>query len=77
MIAWGVGFLNLFTDMPRLAYDLKAGESEVPAELQHAFDRARAARTVVKESIKAGVTAQEAEDAIYAALVAAGFVRFD
>ncbi|MFQ5526093.1 MAG: M24 family metallopeptidase [Thermoanaerobaculia bacterium] len=47
MIDWGVGFLNLYTDMKRIAYVLRAGETEAPEGLRNAFKRgleARAAR---------------------------------
>jgi hypothetical protein len=37
MIDWGVGFLNLYTDMKRIAYVLKPGETAVPPGIQHAF----------------------------------------
>lgn len=75
MIDWGVGFLNLYTDMKRMAYVLREGETAVPAGIQHAFDRAREARSVVKGAIRPGVTAAQAAEAVYAALEAAGFVR--
>ncbi len=75
MIDWGVGFLNLFTDMKRIAYVLRDGEVEVPASIQHAFDRGRQARSLVKGAIRAGVTAAEAQEDVYAALEGAGFVR--
>ena len=39
MIDWGVGFLNMYTDMKRIAYVLREGETEVPAGLQNAFDQ--------------------------------------
>ena len=75
MIDWGVGFLNLFTDMKRIAYVLREGETAAPAGLQNAFDRARDARTVIQRTIRAGVTAAVAEERVYAALEEAGFVR--
>jgi Xaa-Pro aminopeptidase len=75
MIDWGVGFLNLFTDMKRIAYVLRDGEVAVPESIQHAFDRGRQARAVVKEAIRPGITAAAAEREIYAALEAAGFVE--
>jgi len=75
MIDWGVGFLNLFTDMKRMAYVLREGETGVPAGIQHAFDRARAARDVIARTIEPGRTAGRAEDEVYAALRDAGFVR--
>jgi Xaa-Pro aminopeptidase len=75
MLDWGVGFLNLYTDMKRLAYVLKESETTAPAALQNAFDRAREARAIVKDSIRPGVTAAQAEQAVYAALQEGGFVR--
>ena len=77
MLDWGVGYLNLFTDMKRMAYVLRDGETEAPAGLRHAFDRARAARTIVAKAIRPGVTARAAEGAIYAALGEAGFQRIE
>ncbi len=77
MIDWGVGWLNLYTDMKRIAYVLREGETEAPKGLQNAFDRAREARTLVAGAIRAGVRAAEAEEAIYAALEKGGFRRID
>ncbi|WP_461443531.1 M24 family metallopeptidase [Maribacter sp.] len=73
MLDWGVGLMNMFTDMKRVAYVLKEGETEVPAGIQNAFDQGVKVRDVIKKTIKPGVTAQKAEDAIYAALTKAGF----
>ncbi len=73
MIDWGVGLMNMFTDMKRIAYVLKEGETEVPAGIQNAFDQGVKVRDIIKKTIKPGVTAQKAEDAVYAALTKAGF----
>lgn len=73
MIDWGVGLMNMFTDMKRIAYVLKDGETKVPKGIQNAFDQGVRVRDVIKKTIKPGVTAQEAEDAVYAALAKAGF----
>ncbi|MEQ8417467.1 MAG: M24 family metallopeptidase [Imperialibacter sp.] len=72
-IDWGVGLMNMYTDMKRMAYVLKEGETAVPPGIQNAFDQAVKVRDVVKKTIKPGVTAQKAEDAVYDALTAAGF----
>ena len=77
MIDWGVGFLNLFTDMKRMAYVLRDGETAAPTGLQHAFDRARDARAVIAKAIRPGITAAQAEQEVYAALADAGFPRID
>lgn len=66
MIDWGVGYLNLYTDMKRIAYVLKEGETGVPAGIQNAFVRALRVRDLIKQTIKAGRTAQENYDAINA-----------
>jgi Xaa-Pro aminopeptidase len=75
MLDWGVGLMNMFTDMKRMAYVLKEGETEVPEGIQRAFDEAVKVRTIIKNTIRPGVTAQKAEEAIYAALTKAGFHR--
>lgn len=73
MIDWGVGLMNMYTDMKRMAYVLQEGEFEVPPGIQNAFDKAVEVRTIIKETIKPGVTAKEAETAIYEALTEKGF----
>jgi Xaa-Pro aminopeptidase len=73
MLDWGVGLMNMFTDMKRIAYVLKEGETEVPLGIQNAFDQGVNVRDIIKKTIKPGVTAQKAEDAVYAALTQAGF----
>jgi Xaa-Pro aminopeptidase len=66
MIDWGVGYLNFYTDMKRIAYVLHEGQSAVPPGLQNAFDRALHVRDLIKQTIRAGRTAQENYDAINA-----------
>ena len=73
MLDWGVGLMNMFTDMKRVAYVLKEGEAKVPAGIQNAFDQGVKVRYIIKKTIKPNVTAQKAEDAVYAALTKAGF----
>jgi Xaa-Pro aminopeptidase len=73
MLDWGVGLMNMFTDMKRVAYVLKEGETKVPAGIQNAFDQGVKVRDIIKKTIKPNVTAQKAEDAVYAALTKAGF----
>lgn len=72
-IDWGVGLMNMYTDMKRMAYVLREGENAVPPGIQNAFDRAVEVRSIIKKSIKPGFTAKETETAVYAALTAAGF----
>lgn len=77
MIDWGVGFLDFYTDMKRIAYVLRDGETEAPPGIQRAFDRAKEVRDVMKASIKPAPTAKAALDATWAAIEAAGFNRIE
>lgn len=77
MLDWGVGLMNQYTDMKRIAYVLKEGENEVPKSIQLAFDEAVKVRTIVKNTIKAGITAQQNEDNIYQALQQAGYAKIE
>jgi Xaa-Pro aminopeptidase len=62
MIDWGVGYLNFYTDMKRIAYVLREGETAVPEGIQNAFDRALHVRDIIKRTIRPGRTAQENYD---------------
>lgn len=75
MIDWGVGFLDFYTDMKRVAYVLREGETEPPPGIRHAFEQALRVRDVMKRSIKPAATAQQAVDATWTAIEAAGFNR--
>lgn len=77
MLDWGVGFLDFYTDMKRVAYVLREGETEPPPGIRHAFDRALEVRDVMKASIKIAPTAQAALDATWTAIEAAGFNRIE
>ena len=70
MIDWGVGYLNFYTDMKRIAYVLKEGETAAPRGLQHAFDRAKVVRAIIKHTIRPGRTAQANYDEINARIEA-------
>lgn len=72
-IDWGVGYMNFFTDVKRLAYVLKEDETDVPGGLQKAFDNARAVRDILKANIKAGRRADETEKLLNRELTDAGF----
>jgi Xaa-Pro aminopeptidase len=77
MIDWGVGYLNFYTDLKRIAYVLKEGETAVPQGLQNAFDQARAARDVIRKNIRPGPTALETFDLLNNQLEEAGFAVMD
>jgi Xaa-Pro aminopeptidase len=73
MIDWGVQLMNFGTDIKRVAYVLNPGESQPPASIQGAFDKALAVRDVLKTAIRPGVRADETMKAMDAALRAAGY----
>lgn len=77
MLDWGVGFLDFYTDMKRVAYVLREGETEPPPGIRRAFQRALEVRDVMKRTIRPAPTAQEALDQVWAAIEAAGFNRID
>lgn len=75
MLDWGVGLMNMYTDMKRIAYVLKEGETEVPKSIQNAFDQGVKVRDIIKATIKPGITAEQNMSNIYNALQAAGFSK--
>ena len=73
MIDWGVQLMNFGTDVKRVAYVLKPGETAPPPGIQSAFDKALSVRDVLKKAIKPGVRADDTMKRMDAALRAAGF----
>jgi Xaa-Pro aminopeptidase len=73
IIDWGIGYLNQYTDVKRMAYVLRPGESAVPAGIQHAFDQALRVREVIRRTIRPGPTAGEMLAALNSAVAGAGF----
>jgi Xaa-Pro aminopeptidase len=73
MLDWGVGYLDFYTDMKRIAYVLRDGETEAPPGLQNAFDQGVRVRDVMKASIAPAPTALEALERTWDALEEAGF----
>ncbi len=73
MIDWGVGFLNMYTDMKRVAYVLREGETQAPESFRDAYRKGLEARQIIRTTIRAGRTAQANSDALGPALEAAGF----
>lgn len=62
------------TDYKRNAYIFREGESEIPASIQRAFDRAIRAREIMHPHIVAGRTAKETLDALVEALEDEGYI---
>lgn len=73
MIDWGVQLMNFGTDVKRVAYVLKPGETVPPRSIQQAFDKAVAVRDVLKKAIRPGLTADETATNMDKALAAAGY----
>ena len=73
MIDWGVQLMNFGTDVKRVAYVLKPGETAPPASIQNAFDKAVAVRDVLKRVVKPAVRADETMKRMDAALREAGY----
>jgi len=77
MLDWGVGFLDFYTDMKRIAYVLRDGEIEPPEGIRHAFERGRQVRDIMKATIRPAPTALQALNRTWIALEAAGFNRIE
>jgi len=73
IIDWGVGYLNTWTDVKRMAYVLKPGETAVPRGIQAAFDNALKVREVIHRTIKPGPTAAATMEQLRGEIVKAGF----
>ena len=70
-----VRYLNYFqTDYKRNAYILREGETGVPEEIQHAFDRALAAQEIIRKNVKVGRTAGETLKILVSALEDEGYI---
>jgi Xaa-Pro aminopeptidase len=73
MIDWGVGLMNFYTDMKRMAYVLREGETKAPPGFQNAFDLATKVREVIRKNIKVGLTAEETLEVLNQKVEEAGF----
>jgi Xaa-Pro aminopeptidase len=78
-VSWdiGINYLNFGTDYKRKAYILKEGETDIPAWMEHAWDRAIQAREVLRKTIKIGSTASENLKIVTHSLEDAGFIYVD
>ncbi len=71
----GTRYLNTFqTDYKRNFYVMREGETTVPQSIQHAYDRAIAAREIIRQNIEVGKTAAETLEAIVSGLEKAEYV---
>jgi Xaa-Pro aminopeptidase len=74
IIDWGVGYLNTWTDVKRLAYVLKPGETSAPKGIQAAFDNALKVREIIHRTIRPGGTAAQMMEQLRGEIVKGGFV---
>ena len=71
----GARYLKTFqTDYKRNFYVMREGETTVPKSIQHAYDRAVAAREIIRPNMKVGRTAAEVLEAIVESLEKAGYI---
>jgi Xaa-Pro aminopeptidase len=77
IIDWGVGYLNFYTDVKRIAYVLKPGETKAPPGIQNAFDQAIRVREVLRKNIKPGPTAAAMLEHLNEKLEEAGFTLIE
>jgi Xaa-Pro aminopeptidase len=73
IIDWGVGYLNTWTDVKRMAYVLKPGETTVPKGIQTAFDNALRVRDIIKRTIVPGPTAGAMVEQLKSEITKGGF----
>ena len=70
---FGITFMNLGTDLKRVAYMLREGETAVPQGIQNAWNQGLEAREVIRKNIKVGRAAGETLKILGRALEEAGF----
>jgi len=73
IIDWGVGYLNTWTDVKRMAYVLKPGETAAPKGFQAAFDNALRVRDIIHRTIRPGGTAADMLERLRGEIVKGGF----
>ncbi|MDH4195917.1 MAG: M24 family metallopeptidase [Candidatus Aminicenantes bacterium] len=73
MLDWGVGLMGYYTDMKRTAYVLQTGETQPPAGVRRAFERALAAREVIFNNLKPGWSGAQTVAVLNQKLEEAGF----
>lgn len=70
----GIQFTNYGTDFKRHAYVLREGETDAPPAIRHAWQQGYAARRIIRDNLRAGVTAGEALAMLADKLEQAGYV---
>lgn len=75
-IDFGVRYQDYCSDLQRLWYVRKPGETQVPEVVRRAFDAARGAVAAAKALIRPGIQGWQADDASRTFLVAAGYPEY-
>lgn len=71
----GIRYLDTFTtDYKRNFYVMRDGESTIPSSIQHAFDRAIAAREIIRKNIRVGKTVAETLEDIVSSMEERGYI---
>ncbi|PKN91705.1 MAG: aminopeptidase P family protein [Chloroflexi bacterium HGW-Chloroflexi-6] len=73
---FGVQFEEYCSDIQRMAYVLRPGETEAPAEVKHGFDTIRAAIEACRSVLKPGFAGKDADAAARQTVTAAGYPEY-
>jgi Xaa-Pro aminopeptidase len=73
---FGVKFENYCSDIQRMVYVLRPGETDAPAEVKRGFETVRAAVEACRAVLKPGVAGKDADAAARRTVVAAGYPEY-
>jgi len=73
MTDWGLGYLNMYTDVKRVAYVLKEGKIAAPKNLTDAYTTALSIRDILRKNILPGKTAAATYKILNKKIEEAGF----
>lgn len=76
-IDFGIRYMNFGTDMKRIAYVLKEGETALPPEIQNAFVHAMKVRNILRKNTRPGRTGVETLELLFRKVEEAGYTRME